>query len=251
LPDLHFNTPSGRLGGYLARPIGDGPHPGVVVIQDVLGLSDDIREQSDRLAAAGYLAFAPDLYSRRGIRCVIATMRASRSGEGRAYVEISAARRFLAEQSGCSGRIGIIGFCMGGGFALLCASRGEFAAASVNYGQVPADTVERLAGACPVVGSFGGRDPLFAGHATRLQAALGELGVAHDVREYPRAGHGFLNRYNTGPLLTPLVQFVGLGHDHEAAEDAWARILAFFAEHLVERRVPEVSGTPLSAGQRD
>ena len=75
MPELRFAAPSGELGGYLALPLGDGPHPGVVVIQDALGLSDDIREQADRLAAAGYLAFAPDLYSGRGIRCVVATMR--------------------------------------------------------------------------------------------------------------------------------------------------------------------------------
>ena len=134
MPDLRFATPTGELGAYLAQPIGQGPHPGVVVIQDALGLSDDIREQADRLAAAGYLAFAPDLYSGRGIRCVVATMRASRSGKGAAYQEIEAARGFLAAHEDCNGRIGIIGFCMGGGFALLCAPRGEFAAASVNYG---------------------------------------------------------------------------------------------------------------------
>lgn len=72
MPDLTYAASSGELGAYLATPIGDGPWPGVVVIQDALGLSDDIREQADRLAAGGYLAFAPDLYSGRGPRCVIA-----------------------------------------------------------------------------------------------------------------------------------------------------------------------------------
>jgi hypothetical protein len=66
MPELRFATPSGELGGYLATPSGDGPHAGLVVIQDALGLSDDIRAQADRLTAAGYLAFAPDLYSGRG-----------------------------------------------------------------------------------------------------------------------------------------------------------------------------------------
>jgi carboxymethylenebutenolidase len=109
----------------------------VVVIQDALGLSDDIREQADRLAAAGYLALAPDLYSGRGLRCVLATLRASRSGEGSAYADIEAARRHLVEREDCTGRVGVIGFCMGGGFALLSAPRYDFAAASVNYGEVP------------------------------------------------------------------------------------------------------------------
>ena len=231
MPDLQFDTPSGTLGGYIARPPEPGPRPGVVVIQDALGLSDDIKEQADRLASAGYLAFAPDLFSGRGIRCVVATLQASRTGKGQAYEEIAAARRFLAEQPECGGRIGIIGFCMGGSFAMLCAPRGEFDASSVNYGEVPKD-VQRLAGACPVVGSFGGRDISLRGRAQRLERALGELGVAHDVKEYPDAGHSFMNHLKAGPVPTSLIEFVGLGYNHEASEDAWGRILAFFAQHL-------------------
>src|SRR5271167_2399502 len=107
MPDLRFAAASGELGAYLALPLGEGPHSGVVVIQDALGLSDDIREQADRLAAAGHLALAPDLYSGRGIRCVVATMLASRSGKGAAYEEIDAARAFLAAHEDCNGRIGI------------------------------------------------------------------------------------------------------------------------------------------------
>ncbi len=232
MPDLRYSTPSGELGGYLAQPIGSGRHPGVVVVQDVLGLSDDIREQADRLAAAGYLAFAPDLYSGRGVRCVVATMQASRSGSGAAYQEIEAARRLLEERDDCTGRIGIIGFCMGGGFALLCAPHGGFAAASVNYGEVPSDAAERLAGACPVVASYGAKDRGLRGRAARLERALDATGVVHDVKEYPQAGHSFLNRFNAGPLLTPLLHVGGFGYEHTAAEDAWRRILEFFAEHL-------------------
>ena len=146
MPDVHFTAGSGELRAYLALPIGPSPHPGVIVIQDALGLSDDIREQADKLAAGGYLGFAPDLYSGRGIRCVIATIGASRSGGGPAYDDIEAARALLAAREDCTGRIGIIGFCVGGGFALLCAPRG-FQVASVNYGEVPEDAGERLAAA--------------------------------------------------------------------------------------------------------
>jgi carboxymethylenebutenolidase len=113
--------------------------PGVVLIMDALGLSDDIKLQADRPAAAGYLAFAPDLYSGRGIRCVLATIQSSRSGSGEAYEDIEAARQWLDAREDCTGKIGVIGFCMGGGFALLCAPRYEFQAASVNYGEVPED----------------------------------------------------------------------------------------------------------------
>jgi carboxymethylenebutenolidase len=83
VPDLTYPGSSRELGGYLALPVGGGPWPGVVVVHDAAGVSDDIREQADRLAAAGYLAFAPDLYSRPRLRCVLAMLSAYRSGEGR------------------------------------------------------------------------------------------------------------------------------------------------------------------------
>jgi carboxymethylenebutenolidase len=232
MPDTTYSPAADReLRAYLATPRGTGPWPGVVVIMDALGLGDDIRLQADRLAAAGYLAFAPDLYSGRGIRCVVATLQASRTGRGEAYVDIEAARRWLAEREDCTGRIGIIGFCMGGGFAMLAAPRYDFAAASVNYGEVPKE-VSRLEGCCPVVASFGKRDPELRGRAQRLERALTELGVEHDVKEYPDVGHAFMNRINVGPALNPVMRFVRMNYHHPSAEDAWQRILIFFDAHL-------------------
>ena len=228
MPELRFTTPSGELGGYLATPSGEGPHAGVVVIQDALGLSDDIRAQADRLAAAGYLAFAPDLYSGRGIRCVVATLSASRSGSGPAYEEIEAARQVLAEREDCTGRIGIIGFCMGGGFALLCAPRGFQAARSTTA------RCRRTAAArrrVPGRRQLRREGPHPAWSRATAPEALDPLGVAHDVKEYPQAGHSFLNQLKVGPL-TPLLHVTGFGYDEEAAENAWQRILAFFGEYL-------------------
>ena len=232
MPDTTYPAGEGRqLRAYLAQPRGQGPWPGVVVIMDALGLSDDIRLQADRLAAAGYLAFAPDLYSGRGIRCVVATLAASRSGSGEAFTHIEAARRWLDDRDDCTGRIGITGFCMGGGFALLSAPRYDFGAASVNYGEVPKDA-SRLAGCCSVVASYGKRDPELPGRAQRLERALSELGVEHDIKEYPGVGHAFMNRINVGPLLNPLMRFVRMHYDHSSAEDSWRRILTFFDAHL-------------------
>lgn len=120
---------------------------------------------------------------------------------------------------------------MGGGFALLTAApRYGFGASSVNYGRVPDDAEAVLAGACPIVGSFGGRDRMPPpGTAARLGRTLESLGIDHDVKEYPTAGHSFLNDH--GPLMAPL-RVLGLGYDAPAAEDAWSRILAFFDRHL-------------------
>jgi carboxymethylenebutenolidase len=232
VPDITYPAASRELKGYLAAPIGDGPWPGVVVIMDALGLSDDIRLQADHLAAAGYLAFAPDLYSGRGIRCVIATIQGSRSGSGEAYEDIEAARQWLDAREDCTGKIGVIGFCMGGGFALLCAPRYDFQAASVNYGEVPRDAAERLAGACPIVASYGKRDRGLQGRAKRLESALTQLNVEHDIKEYANSGHSFMNRINVGPIFAPIVKFVGLNYVHADAEDAWRRVLEFFETRL-------------------
>jgi carboxymethylenebutenolidase len=232
MPDLSIPGGNGAtLKAYLARPaVGDGPWPGVVVIHDAFGLTTLARTHADRLSAAGYLALVPDLYTRGGfVRCVRATFAALLSGSGVVYADIEAARRWLAADAACTGRIGVIGFCMGGGFALMTA-RADFAAAAPNYGRLPLD-LSVLDGACPIVASFGGRDRALKGSAARLEAALTERGIRHDVKEYPDAGHGFLDRYNVGPFL-PIIQVAGLGYHQPSAEDAWRRILRFFAEHL-------------------
>jgi carboxymethylenebutenolidase len=212
-------------------PAGDGPWPAVVVLGEVFGLNDDLREHAGRLAAAGYLAVAPDLYADGGAaRCLVATFRALTAGRGKAVDDIEAARAYAAARPDCTGRVGVIGFCMGGGFALLGATRG-FHASAPNYGPLPARLDDDLRGACPIVASYGGRDRGFAGTAAELEGALTRLGVEHDVKEYPDAGHSFLNRHNFGPL-TPLLRVAGVGHHGPSAEDAWGRILAFFARHL-------------------
>jgi carboxymethylenebutenolidase len=232
MPDLKYAaTPSLELGAYLATPTGEGPWPGVVVVMDALGLSDDIKGIADRFAANGYVAFAPNLYSGRGVKCVVATLAASRSGKGEAYDHIEAARKLLADRADCTGKIGVIGFCMGGGFAVYSAPRFDFAAASVNYGEVPGDAVNKLVGACPIVASYGKRDKTLPNRAARLESALTTLGVAHDVKEYPNAGHSFMNKVSVGPL-TPALHFLGFDFVQDANEDSWSRILAFFKTHV-------------------
>src|ERR1700722_13124604 len=126
MPDTTIPAADGTpLKAYLAIPAGAGPRPGVVVIQDALGLTRAIREHADRLASDGFLAVAPDLSSRGGrLRCVQATMRSLFSGQGQACDDIERSRRWLLGRGDCSGRVGVIGFCMGGGFALMTAGRG-------------------------------------------------------------------------------------------------------------------------------
>ena len=128
--------------------------------------------------------------------------------------------------------MGVIGFCMGGGFVLASAGEG-FDAGAVNYGQLPKDYETVLANACPMVASFGGRDRSLRNVANRLEEALAAAGVAHDVKEYANAGHSFMNDAPVGPRpLRPLLKVAGMGPRPEEAADAWRRIEEFFARHL-------------------
>ena len=222
---------------YLATPVPTadrpGPWPGVVVVHYAFGLGDDMREQADWLAAAGYVTAIPDLYGGRGaIRCIKGAMAQLSAQRGPMFDRLDAARQWLAAQPDCTGRVGVIGYCMGGGFALLLAGRPGWSAASVNYGPVPDDVEDVLSGACPVVASFGGRDKGFPGAAAKVRAAADAAGVPADVKEYPDARHAFINRISVASPLTPLLKVAGVGYDHDAAADAKRRILSFFDEHL-------------------
>jgi carboxymethylenebutenolidase len=232
MPDTAIPVSDTSLRAYVNVPtVGSGPWPGVVVIHDAFGLTDITRDHADRLAAAGYVAVAPDLYSRGGlVRCVQATFRSLMAGRGRAFDDIQSVRRWVAGRDDTSDKVGVIGFCMGGGFVLATASSG-FAAAAPNYGLLPKDLDAVLSQACPIVASFGKRDRGLQGAAATLERALSEGGIPHDVKEYPEAGHSFLDRFNSGPLA-PLMRIGGIGYHHPSAEDAWGRILQFFARHL-------------------
>src|SRR5260370_26207499 len=179
----------GESAAYLAVPVGSpGPWPGVVVIHEAFGLNADIRGHADRLAALGYLALAPDLNEGRSwLRCIRSMIRQLHAGSGPAFDTLDACRGWLAERPDCTGRTGVIGFCIGGGFALLCAPRGKYAAAAVNYGEVPSDAETILAGSCPAVARHGGPDPMGPPPPGRLETALTALGVPHHGQVYPAA----------------------------------------------------------------
>jgi carboxymethylenebutenolidase len=236
--DEMIRTPYGQMPAYVAAPPAAGPWPGVVVIHDFAGMSHDLRNQADWLAGEGYLAAAPDLYywgSR--LRCLWTIIRELAAGAGRTFDDIDSVRGWLTRQDQCTGKIGVIGFCMGGAYAVALAPGHGYSAASVNYGGCPKNAERALADACPVVGSYGGNDrtPMGRSAAPRLEHALTALGVDHDVKVYPHAGHGFINDHDPAdatPLLIFLAKISGTRYHEASARDARRRIAAFFSKQL-------------------
>jgi carboxymethylenebutenolidase len=166
MTDVMIRTPRGEMPAYLATPAGEGPWPGVVVIHDAVGMSHDLRDQAEWLAGEGYLAVAPDLYYwGRKITCMISMFREARAMNKRALGDTATPRvrsqplsDLLARRHDCTGKTGVIGFCLGGGYALMLAPGHGFSVASVNYGGLTTETESFLPQACPIVASYGDRD---------------------------------------------------------------------------------------------
>ena len=189
----------------------------MVLIHDVFGMTQDLRNQADWLAAQGFVAVAPDLFhDRTKMAAVRGVHRDVDAREGRTFDEVEAVRGWTAGTDECAGAVGVVGFCMGGGLALAgCGQglRGIGRQLRVGAEEVPTNGNSR--GRCPIVASYGARDRSLRQAAARLERALAAAGVSHDVKEYPDAGHGFLN-------------------DHEGARDrlpalfsVMARIMAY------------------------
>jgi carboxymethylenebutenolidase len=210
------------LQAYFAAPSGAGPHAGVVVIHEIYGLNQNIRDIADRFAAEGYAALAVDLFS-TGARpvCMARIMNGMllRPLKNGVVQDLRAALDFLgARPEVDAGRLGAIGFCMGGTYALQLACVDEhMKVASLFYGMNPRP-LEAVARACPLVGSYPERD-FTAGAGRKLDSALDAYGVAHDMKVYPGTRHSFFNDR-------------GAAHDTGAAADSWQRTLSFFHEHL-------------------
>ena len=226
----------GMLDCELFLPDGPGPHPGVLVLHESFGLNDDIRRIASRFVEAGYAALAPDLFSHGSrIVCLARLMGdVARGSIDREIADVMAAREiFAARPDVDAARVAVAGFCLGGGFALIAATKAGFKAASVNYGDVPKQR-EKLDGACPVVASFGQRDRMFgANMAERLERHLNVLDVPHDIKVYEGAGHSFFSTHEGWQAwLARFPTPMRVAPDEAAAQDGWRRMLAFFDEHV-------------------
>jgi len=257
----------GEYTGYLAYPKrAPLPLPGVIVIQEAWGVDAFIEEVAQRLALAGYAAFAPDLYARDGARPPLltrervaqlqafvnqpppgvwqdkakrdeaigalaeparATLSATHeafqkavSSDGHIDVLLAASRHLRAEQKATRGqKIGSVGFCLGGGLSALLAARDpEIAAAVVYYGVSPPDALVPAIQA-PILGLYGEHDPRINGTLPGFAAAAERHHKRFEQHVYPGAQHAFFNGNRPS-------------YDVAASRDAYARVLAFFREHL-------------------
>jgi len=209
-------------GGYMALADGPGPHPGVVVIHEAYGLNDQIKDVTRRLAAAGYVALGVDLFAGRNRAvCMARYMAGLLTGSIDRYGidDLKSALTYMARLDAVDAqRMGAIGFCMGGGFAIAWACTDPRLKAIAPFYATnprPLEVTRRL---CPVVGSYPEKD-FTAGAGRKLDEAMTRNGIAHDVKIYPGARHSFFNE-------------MGRAYDKAAADDAWSRVLRFFGEQL-------------------
>ncbi|MBV9846637.1 MAG: dienelactone hydrolase family protein [Kutzneria sp.] len=237
--DAHISLPDGRsLAATTSlpdKPPPVGGWPAVVVLHEAFGVAPDILAAADRFADNGWAAVVPNLFSRgTGIACLARAMRELATGEpGQITADIDATRAWLAARDDVDGqRLGVIGFCMGGGFALAYAATAPpgVRAASVNYGMVPKDE-KALRRTCPVVASYGDRDLPMRSHATRLRQHLAALGIEHDVAVHAGAGHAFMTEGHH-PIARLALFPLRIGYVQPAAEDTWERTFAFFDRHI-------------------
>lgn len=210
--------------GYLSLPNTPGKHPAVVVIQEWWGLNDWVKQQADRFARQGYVALAVDLYRGKVANDQGLAHELSRGlPEDRAIADLRAGVDYLVKRDDVNAsKIGVIGWCMGGGYSLgLALAEPRIAAAVINYGHLVTDpnTIARIH--APMLGNFGANDQgIPPADVKTFDAALSKAGKSFDVKIYDGAGHGFMNPNNT------------MGYVATAADDAWKRIDAFFRKQL-------------------
>ena len=213
--------------GYLATPEG-GAGPGVIVIQEWWGLVPHIKDVADRFAREGFVALAPDLFYGR--------QTSSPDEAGKLFMALNvgqaerdlrgAVRHLLAHVATTGGRVGTVGFCMGGALALFAASKNEqVGACVVFYGIHPKVEPDFEALRAPVLGLFAGNDSSVPPAAVRaLEEKVREHGKSIETHIYPGIDHAFFN--DTRPEV----------YDAEAAADAWRRTIEFFRKHLGSRQ---------------
>ena len=218
--------PSGNetVSGYLVAPTTSGKHPAIIVIHEWWGLNDWVKEQARKFANLGYVTLAVDLYRGKSTTDPEEAHELMRGlPQDRGIRDLKAAFSYLAARPDVEpSKIGVVGWCMGGGYAILLAqNEPNLAACAVNYGALPTDPQNIAKIKAPVLGNFGADDlGITPKDVNAFVASMNGDGKAVDVKIYDGAGHAFENPNNKS------------GYRPEAAKNAWSRMVAFFQANL-------------------
>jgi carboxymethylenebutenolidase len=224
-----------QVNAFYSRPAGPGSYPGVIVTMEGMGLMEHHKDIARRFAGQGFLAIAPDLYTRQGtpdpsnMDEVIKTLMSV--PDSQAMDDLDGAAVHLKNQAHCNGKVGIIGFCSGGRYTLMMACQSSNIAAAVDSagGNIvhetsplrpvqPIDMVPNLS--CPLLALFGIEDDSPSPEqAERMKALLDEHGKTYEWVMYENAGHAFFADYRPSYRAVP-------------AQDMWHRVLLFYDKHL-------------------
>ena len=217
-----FQSGNRQLDGYLARPEGEGLFPGIVIIHEVFGLNENIKDIARRFAEQGYVALAVDLFAGRNRAiCMFRFMGGLllNSLNNGAIADLKSSLTFLSEQPGVDDdRLGAVGYCMGGSFAIAWACTDDRLKAIAPYYAGNPRPLEAVARLCPVVGSYPDKD-FTTLRGQKLDVELDRYNVPHDIKIYPGAKHSFFND-------------TGANYNEAAAQDSWGRVLKFFIEQI-------------------
>jgi carboxymethylenebutenolidase len=226
--NVTYEGKAGPVGGYLARPMKAGQYPGLIVIHENRGLDDHVRDVARRFAKEGYVALAPDFLSRQG-----GTMKANPQGAGLPNIRELAPSQGVVEDAEAGirylrvlpdvrrDRMGVVGFCWGGGMAFITATQArDLKAVVVYYGASPSplDLVKDIQ--APVLANYGEKDPNINKGIPDTEAAMKKYNKVYDYKIYPGAQHAFNNDSNPER------------YDAKAAKEAWERTMEFFKKTL-------------------
>lgn len=222
--EVSYKSGNETVKAILYTPEGKGPFPALIVIHEWWGLNDWVKEQASKLAGEGYAALAIDLYRGKVATTPEEAHEIMRGvPEDRAARDLDAAFKYLQSQAGVrKNKIGAIGWCMGGGYALdLALTQPELAADVINYGHLATDETELKKINAPILGLFGAQDRGIPPESVKqFQSTLEKLGKKVEITIYPDAGHAFENPNNKN------------GYRAEDAADAWSKTVAFLATNL-------------------
>jgi carboxymethylenebutenolidase len=218
---VSFPSNGGTAEGYLATPA-SGKGPGVIVIQEWWGLNDNIKGIADRFAREGFLALAPDLYHGK------VTAEPDEAGKmmmalkmDEAAKDMAGAYDYVKKQPACTGKVGSIGFCLGGGLSLYISTLRPVDATVIYYGALPGVQPDLSKVTGPVLGHYAQNDGWASPEAAAaLKKQLKELGKSVEFHQYAGTEHAFFN--DTRPEV----------HNAAASKESWERTIAFYKKHL-------------------